>query len=1123
MTIIDLLQHYPPYKDFTHHDKAPDKLQASNGKTPDPTMPDTYPSHYLDARTKQLQDMHDIAVKHLASSQREPVSEYAHTFWRSPHAPKPSSPTYSEISDSFESPDMIENRIGVLLSTAMSPMSTQFKGPEGLPLGVEIAMNDFRRGRLSTPILQEDELIKPMNVRKRKQQMPWSGGNGNEEGQEAASCENVPPTQHSYGQHQQEGECLQPLAFQKQQDPVPLQSYGKEQDHLDSVSLKPLVFQQQGCTHPQQQSTCPPLHSRVDLNTPESQVQSGKEIDSDDVHIPTLCARKYGDDQASCANASSELHPVLADGKLPIGLDLENACLQRSIFQLRSEVHNGSHNQRDHSYLIQKVRPQTALSDLVVCNQAKYEETHNVEPRFNALRNALDEEYDSARTLGAYESTGRESIDCETGCQKTSEDRENDTLQGIELQTSRDSGADLHSEFLSWTALEDILEESEDSFTSTLTLDQGQPQHFALGSAEPLDLHRSSWVDEGRDSMPALQESQTNVSTISLRPPRVLPKLKSPIDSSSTPQLDLTEPSTHRPIDMKSSEPTLSATTLAELKDSTRKKGRLSAAALAEMRKTAKSQPHFQTGPSSLKDQSQADIHPLLRSKSFSRPLSQPFNLVNDSPLRYTFVDDDSDHHEAEETDSFSRQVTPKPRSSHRPETPDSKIYVKQESMKEHPSQLGKTKDDIVQRYLCNDDNTEAECVGTSTPQKSTLRFSNLTTLVPSPENATPPSSTLSKANGTSAVVVGSPEAMESVVLQPSTSPPTAGYYPELAFGSPAAYNSWASTPHRHKQGNCCSTPSSAATVPTSTLPTPDISFHGSSHTSLGTTMTPSSSFGQLAGDLPKTRGMPMTPSSSFGTFPRNRSERRSISASSMLARYQKARYPDLQTAAMTDTISSSKESAEKDQAKEITNDPFTSTRDDSTSFSLNLKVPSKEDLVDALNVETHQFSTPTKRSSGRFSLHRRSLSISTSERPKANEGHERAVSSSGRFSLHRRGRSTSERPKTNEGLERAVSTMLFKPHRSRLHKRSHSISGSIDTTTKPDSSSAGIESSLSIATNAAEQHWERAPPATPLALRDDFSMRYRSEELEANDHYSSRKDAAQGKKQGWKNVFGRK
>ena len=1091
MTTVDLLQRFTTHKDLTHHGKAPDESETSDGKKPNPSMPNPDPSQYLDAKTKLLHDMLNRAVKDIASSRSEPVSEYEGTFWRSPLLPRPRSPAYSDISDSFESPDRIEHCTNVLLSTPMSPASNQFKGPDGWPLGIEVAMNDFRRGKLSTPVLVEKELPNPMVLRKRKQQTPRSGGNGNREWQETASRENAASTQHGNGGHRQEGGGLKPLVFQKQQTSVLSQSYGERQDHLHSVSLRPLASQQQSFANPHEQSDCELQQEGVDLDTPESQVESGENIDLDLVCIPTLCARKFGDDQFARGNASSELHPDLANGKLPIGLGLKNAPLQPSIFQPHSEEHDASQKRLDDTCLIRKGGPQITQSGSAPRNIATHEETHHAVSRTNDFSNALDEKFNSAETSRAYENTGVKSIDREIGCQKTFEDSENGKLQGIELQASKGSGADTDSDIVSWKSLgplEDILEESEDQLTSTPTLDQGQPQHFTLGSAEPLDLHRSSWANDKRDSMVALQEPRTKVSTLSLRSPRVRPTLNLTIDPSSTPQHESTKPSANKPIGTKSSESILSAATMAELHDPTRKKGRLSAAALAEMRKTAESQPHFQTGPNSPKDQSQAHIHPLLRSKSFSRPFSQYSNAVNTSPLRYVFEDDDGGYHKDGETDGFSNQITMKPRSLLRPEGQDSETFIKQISTKENPLQLDKMTEDIVPRYLCNDDDTEAEYVGALTSQKSTLSFSNDTTQVPSPENATPPSTSWSKTSRTSTLVVGSPDLTSSFVLQPSNSPPMTGYYPNLAIGSPAAYNSWASTPNHHKQGNCSSTPSSGATLLTSTVPTPDTSFHGSSPTSLGTTMTPSSSFGQFASKLPTAHGIPMTPSSSFGNITGNRTQRRSISASSMFTRYHKARYQDPPTAAMTDAMVSSKESAEESQAKEVTNDPFTSTGDTSTPFSLNLKAPSKEDLANTSNIGAHEFNTPTKRSLRRLSLNRRSLSIS------------------GRPSL-----------------ERALSTMIFPPHRARLHKRSHSISGSIDTTSKPDSISLGNRRSLSIATSTAEQKWEIAPPPTPLLLRDDFSMRYRPEPLEAEDHYSSRKDAVQGTKQGWKKVFGRK
>lgn len=1141
MTTIDLLQRFPTHKDFTHHDKAPDESETFDGKKPKPTMPNPDPSQSLDTNTKLLHDMLDRAVKDIASSRPEPVSEYEGTFWRSPLLPKPRSPTYSDISDSFESSDRIEHCTNVLLSTPMSPASNQFKGPDGWPLGIEVAMNDFHRGRLSTSVLEEKWLPNPMVLRKRKQQTPRSGGNGNQEWQETASREIVPSTQHGNGGHRQESGGLKPLVIQKQQTSVPSQSDGERKDHLHSVSLEPLASQQQTFTNPQQESDCQLQQEGVDLDTPESQLQSGEGINLDLVCIPTLNARKFGDDQNSRGNASSELHPDLANGKLPIGLGLKNARLQPSIFQPHSEDHDGSHKQVDDTCLIQKGGPQRAPSDSAPRNIATHEETHKAVSRINDSSNALDEKSNSAGVLGAYEHTGVESIDSETGGQKTFEDSKNGTLQGTELQTPKDGSIDIDSDIVSWKSsgpLEDILEESEDQLSRSPTLDQGQPQHFTLGSAEPLDLQRSSWADDKRnsiDSMVALQEPQTKVSTLSLRSQGARPTLKLTIDSSSTPQHESTKPSTDQPIGTMSSESTISATTMTELRDPNRKKGRLSAAALAELRKTAESQPHFQIGPDSPKDRSQAQIHPLLRSKSFSRPFSQHTNAVKDSPLKYVFEDDDDGDHKVEETDSFSNQVTMKRRSLLRPEGQDPGSFIKQISTKEDPSQLDEMTENTVPRYLCNDDDTEAECGGTFTSQKSTLSFSNDTTVVPSPENATPPSTSWSKTSRASALVVGSPDLTPSFVLQPSNSLPMTGYYPNSAIRSPAAYNSWASTPHHHKHGNCSSTPSSGATLLTNTVPTPNTSFHGSPPTSLGTTMTPSSSFGQFASKLPThhgipmtpsssfgqfsgklttaheipmtpsssfgqfssklptAHGIPMTPSSSFGSFTGNRTQRRSLSASTMFTRSHKARYQDHPTAAMTDAMVSSNESAEKNQPREVTNDPFTSTGDTSTSFSLNLKAPSKEDLPDALNIGDHQFNTPTKRSSRRFSLPRRSLS--TSERPSL------------------------KRP----SLERALSTIVFSPNRARLHKRSHSISGSIDTTSKQDSTGLGNRRSLSIATSTAEQKWELAPPPTPLLLRDDFSMRYRPEPLQAEDHYSSRKDAVQGPKQGWKKVFGRK
>ncbi|KAL9070814.1 MAG: hypothetical protein Q9161_004605 [Pseudevernia consocians] len=963
MTTIDLYQRYPPHKDLSHHVQAP---KAFNGKDPDLTMPTPDPSQSFDAKAKLLHDMLDRVVKDLANSQSESASEWDGTLWRSPLRPRSRSPAYSEISDSFESPGRIEHCTNDLLSTPMSPMSAKFRGPDGWPLGIEAAMNDFKRGRLSTSVLQERELPNPLILRKQKQQKPRSGRTGLQKGQETANCESVASEHNGDGQHRQESGGLKLLEFQREQSNVLLQQYGESQGHLNRASLEPLASQQQGYTHHQQQSRY--RQESVDLELPELQQQNDEVTDLDYICIPTLSARKYRDDQNSLGNASSELHSALAHGKLPIGLGLENAGLELSTFQLYSEYskdHDRSHIQIDGTILLNKDSPQTALNDSPPRNKETREDIDQAEPRTDAFSDALDEKSDSSKALGASEKTWVGSIDRGIGCHNTSEDSENNTPRGIGPLTSEDSKADTDIDIVSWKTLgplEDILEESEDLFTSTLMLDQGQPQHLNLGSTETLDPQNPGRAGERRDKMLALQDPQAESSTLPSSPPRVPPTLKLTINPSSKRHFESSKPSRQRPIDASSFKPIISPAAVAELNDHNREKGRVSAAVLAEMRRTAKSQPHFQTGPDSPKDQSQAKIHPLLRSKSFSRPSSQPSKIVDDSPLEYIFEDRDGEGHGPTKGDSFSHQITMKPRSLFQPEAQDAESFVREIYMKEHPSsQLGKMMKIPAPIYLGSDDDiegNEAEYAGPFTPERSTLRSSNDTTLVPSLENGTPPSSflpctSLSTMSHLSASVVGSPDVMLSSTPRRSISSSTTGYYPNLA-----------------------------------------------------------------------------------------------------------ARYPDLPTAAMSDSIFSSKESTERDQAREVTNDPFTSTRDTTIS--------------------------------GRFGLRRRSLS-------------------------------NSGRPGTNEGIERALSTMIFNPNRSRHHKRSRSTSEFIDTTAKPDGSGPGHRRSLSIATTSVKQKWEMAPPPTPLGLRDEFSMRYRPEPLEADDHYSPRKDALQGMKQGLKKVFGRK
>ncbi len=1107
MTTIDLFQRYAPHKDFAHHGKASFELKAFNDKNPDPTIPNPNPSQYFDAKTKRLHDMLDRVVKHLATSQPEPASEWDGTLWRSPLQPRSQSPAYSEISDSFESPGRIEHCTNDLLSTPMSPTSAQFKGPDGWSLGIEVAMNDFERGRLSTSVLQDGELPNPLILRKHNQKTPRSRNNGFQKRQETASCESVPSARQGDGRQQQANAGLKLFDFQIQQSNVPLQQCGESQDHLDRAGLEPLASQRQGLTHYQRHSKCQYQQGSVDLDLFQLQQQNDEETNLDAICIPTLSVRKYGDDQNSLGNASSELHSALVHGKLPIGLGLHNAdlgFLTCQYYNEYSEEHDGSHTPKNDTCPLSTDSPQTALSDSPPRNKDTHEDTHHAQSRINALSDALDEKLYALKASGAFGKPRVESIDRDIGCQNTFEDSENNALQDIGQLKSKDSKADIDSDIVSWKTLgqlEDILEESEESPISTLTLDRGQPQHFTLGSVETLDLQELRATSESRDSMLALQRPQAESNTLSLTPPRVPPTLKLTINPSTKWQFESTKPSTPRPIVAKSFKSILSAAALAELSDPNREKGHVSAAVLAEMRKTAKSQAHFQIGPDSPKDEPQAEFHPLLRSKSNPRRSSQSSKMVDDSGLKYVFKDLESEGHEAKEEDSFKRQITMKPLPLLQPEARDAKNFVTQRPMKEAPSssQLGKMMEDTVPSYICSDDDIEgheADYVGTFTPQRSTQRSSNDSTLVPSLENVTPPSSFLpstlpSTLSHLSSSAVGSPEVMPSFTSQCLVSPSTTGCYPNSATGSPAAYNSWATSPHYHEHGNSSSTPSSEATLLTSTVPTPNTPFHSSSPVSRGTTMTASSSFGHLTSNIPISRGTTLTPSSSFGNFTENKN-RRSVSLSSMFARYQKPRYPDLPTAAMTDSMFSSIDSAEREQTKKVTNDPFISTSDTTKPFYLHLMAPSKEYLADSPIIGAEQFNTPTKPSPGRFGLHRRSLSISG-------------------------------RPNTNEGIERALTTMIFNPNRSRHCKRKSSTSGSIDTTAKPDGSCPGYRRSLSIAASSVEQKWEIAPPPTPLGLRDEFSMRYRPEPLEAEDHYFPRKEALKGMKQGLKKVFGRK
>ena len=1045
MTTVDLLQRYLSFHEYpVHIGRVSQQLKASNSENPDPTMPESNPSQYFDAKTKILHDMLEKAVKDIADNQSEPASEYEGTLWRSPLQPRSRSPTCSEISDSFESPGRIEHCTKELLSTPISPTSTQFKGPDGWPLGIEVAMNDFHSGRLSTPVLQKEELPNRLILRKQQQQTPRFGSNGNGEEQKNASYVSVPFERQCDDQHHQQSVDLKTLALRQRQSCVLSQQYFERQDHADGASLEPLTFQQQSSSRRQQQSDRRWEQDNVDHFLGEMQDSSDEKYRSNVLYIPTLSARKFGDDEKSRGNHAST----------DLDLNLENTELEKfSGSQPYKEALDESYPQIDGISLICEDNWPPVLSNSLPCNDETNENAHHLVSQVNAPADALDTRIYSPKLLGVFEGIGVESIDPALGCKNTFEDIGNDSFQDDRPLTSEDGKADTDSDIVAWKTLgilDNIPEESEDALTIPLTLNRGQPQHFILKTA---DLQKSSGGDDRRDSM--------------LAP-----------DGLST------KPSRRRLVDGESFEPLLSAPTKAEFQDLILTEGHLSAATLAELRKIAESQPHFQNRPDSLEDQFQAEIHPVLRSKSFSRPFYQPTTMINDPALKYVFEDDDSEGHAAG-GDSVSHQINMSP-SLFQAEAQDNDSFAMHTSMEEHPSsQLGKMMGDTVPR--CKEvtiKGREGEYAGTSKPQSM---------LVPSLGNANPSSSSMystssSSMDDLSVSASGSPDMMPSSIFEPSSSPANTIYYSNLTTASPAAYNSWASDSDYHSPGNSWSTPSSGTTVPTSAIPTPNAPLYDNVSQSHGMNMTPSSSFGQCIETSPS----PMTPSSSFGEITDNKPSRHSVSFSSMFSRYHKARYPALPTAAMTDSTVASNQSAERVQARGPTNDPFTSVHNGATQFSLALKAPSKDDLAEPLNLDVGILNSPTKRSSGRFSMHRRSLSASG-------------------------------RPKTNEGIENALSSLLFNPHRSFRLKRRHSASASIDSTAEPEGGDLEHRRSLSIASDTVEQKWEVAPPSTPLDLRDEYSMRYRPEAVEANEDYFSRKDALQGVKQGWKKVFGHK
>ena len=1080
MTTVDLLQHYLLHEHSNHDCKTSHESRASNSKSDhssqDHCSPDPDPPHYFDAKTKALHDMLDGAVKDLANSQAESTSEYEGTLWRSPLQPRSGSPAYSEISDSFESPAMIEHCTNDLLSTPMSPTSGHLKGPDGWPLGVEVAINDFRRGKLSTVVLEESELPNTLILRKPSQSTPRFRDICVQNGQETVGCENGSSEQRSDKHHKPETVDLQTLVSPTQRSSVQFQQYGEKQDLTESASLQPLAFRQQSSTRRRQSSDCRDGHAS------KVQETSDGEHGSDVSRTSTLSTAESGTCNSSRETASTDFNSVLANDDDPFGLPLANAGLEPLAFQ----GHNAEHHVI--TCLLHKHTCQTTLRHTLEAPDNAQQEKSPI----HAVTNMFDKPTRSSESSHVLGIVRVDSIDCEIGDTQTIQDSRNNSLQPTRPLTFEDDKTTSESDVVfqkTYALLEGILEESEDALTSPSTLDPDPPQHFSLKSDKVLGLPETDEAGKKRDSMFAFQLPLAEPSTTSLSPPRAPPPLKLTIKSSNKLLAKSTEPSRQHPIDVNSSESNPPAATMAELRNLARQEGYLYEATLVRLRKAAETQPHFRIGPDSPEDQPQAAIHPLLRSRSFPRPEIQASQVGTDAARKYIFKDIDGERHEVEGVTSAGQRTQ-------RTESLINYSCREQDTF----SESGQVMEDITPGCFCAEDqmeDQEAEIAGPpSIPPRSTLRSSNESTLTSSREDTAISSSTPSPTwplvvNHSLTSPAGSPDTMPSPISHYSISSSTTGYYPDSGPRSPTIYNSWASDPRPRERGNSCSTPTSGATVPTSPAPTPNTAYYTNTPASHEVNMTPSSSFGNSTGYPLSPCAVPMTPSSSFGEISANKADRRSISFPSMFARYHKGRFPEPLSPAMTDSLISSKQSAESGQDGQITNDPFTSTRDSATQFSLNLRAPHIENQTDPQAIGVDKLDTPTKRTSGRFGLRRRSLSVSG-------------------------------RPSTEERLECALSTLVFNPNRSLPRKRKSSTATSADGAAKSGGSGFGNRRSLCISTKAAGQEWNVVPSPTSTQLRDELSMLYRAEPLEANGHYLSRKDALQGMKDGLKKVFGR-
>ena len=440
MTTIDLLQRYPSHKE--------NKVKTFHNSTPDLNL-----SESSDAKTKVLHDMLDKSIKDLENSLPKPASQWEGTLWRSPLRPRSPSPAYSEISDSFESPARIEHCTNDLLASPISPTSMHFKGPDGWPLGIEVAMNDFHRGRLSTAILQEEGLPNRLIVRKNRQQGALSGRNGTQERQETISSKSglFERQDESRGQH--EDVFLQPVAVQRPQSGVLFEEHGNCQDHVDCTSLKSRAaqqqsfaspqqqngcqyqhdgmdssfseLQQQGFARPQQQSGCQYQHGGMGSSFPERQQQNDVDTHSNILNTITLPARKYcGEDKNSHRNASTDLQPVLTNGNVPMRLGLQNAELGLSIFKPYGEEYHGYYSRTVGACLPNNNGWQNALSHTVPRNKEIYGIAHQEELQISTLTDASNEKTDFHEALDAADGIRMESMEHEIGCYNTFEESE---------------------------------------------------------------------------------------------------------------------------------------------------------------------------------------------------------------------------------------------------------------------------------------------------------------------------------------------------------------------------------------------------------------------------------------------------------------------------------------------------------------------------------------------------------------------------------------------------------------------------------------------------------------------------------------------------------------------------